>query len=201
MAGQVTINGSYSGETSLRRIARPVRFDSTVTNVRMDALPGELRLTLNQLSLDNAAGPIEVRTKSKDVELAGINGAIKVTTERGDVAIRQSTAPIHPIEVEVKSGNIDFALPPASSLNLRAETARGVVVNDFNPALKEEQSDRGAVLSGTLGAGPEVRLKTGRGEVSVRKIAPIETGTQPPARKAPAKVEEPRTEKDRKSVV
>jgi hypothetical protein len=195
VAGQVTINGSYSGETSLRRIARPVRFDSTVTNVRMDGLPGEMRLTLNQLSLENAAGPIEVRTKSKDVELAGINGAIKVTTERGDVAIRHSTAPSNPIEVEVQSGNIDFALPPASSFNLRAETARGVVVNDFNPALKEEASERGAVLSGILGAGPEVRLKTGRGEVSIRKIAPIETGAQPPARKSPAKVEEPRTEK------
>ena len=70
-----------------------------------------------------------------------------------------------------------------------------MIVNDFNTALKEEQSDRGAVLSGAIGAGPEVRLKTGRGEVSVRKIAPIETGAQTPARKAPVKVEEPKTEK------
>lgn len=184
VAGQVTVNGSYSGETVLRRIARPVRFDSSVTNLRFASVPGELRLSLNQLTAQNATGPVEVRTKSKDVELADIAGEIKVTTTRGDVSLRHSAAPKAPIEVDVTSGNIDVALPPAAGVDLRAETERGAVMNDYNPALKEEIRDNGALLAGKTGAGPVVRLKTTRGEVSIRKIAPIETAA--PARKAPA---------------
>lgn len=175
VTGQVTINGSYSGETVLRRVAKPVRFDSSVTNIRFDGLPGEMRLSLNNISAQNVTGPVEVRTRSKDVELAEVAGAVKVETERGDVAVRQSTGPKAPIEVEVRSGNIDLAVPAGAAFTLNAETSRGAVVNDFNPGLKETESERGATLKGALGAGPEIRLRTSRGEVSVRKIAPIET--------------------------
>jgi DUF4097 and DUF4098 domain-containing protein YvlB len=192
VTGQVTINGSYSGETVLRRVAKPVRFDSSVTNIRFDGLPGEMRLSLNNMSAQNVTGPVEVRTRSKDVELAEVAGSVKVETDRGDVAVRQSTGPKAPIQVEVRSGNIDLALPAGAAFTLDAETSRGAVVNDFNPDLKETESERGATLKGALGAGPEIRLKTSRGEVSVRKIAPIETpaparprkgGAVPPAPK------------------
>lgn len=184
VTGQVTINGSYSGETVLRRLAKPLRFDSPVANVRLEGLPGELRLSLNNLSLQNAAGPVEVRTRSKDVELAEIAGSIKVETDRGDVAVRQSSAPKAPIQVEVRSGNIDLALPAGAAFSLQAETVRGTVVNDFNPALQEAETGRGATLQGVFGAGPEIRLKTARGELSIRKIAPIETAAPARPRKA-----------------
>lgn len=189
VTGQVTINGSYSGETVLRRVAKPVRFDSAVTNIRFDGLPGELRLSLNNMVAQNVTGPVEVRTRSKDVELAEVAGAVKVETERGDVAVRQSSGPKAPIQVEVRSGDIDLALPAGSAFTLDAETGRGAVVNDFDPALKETESGRGATLKGALGAGPEIRLKTSRGEVSVRKIAPIETAT--PARPPKGAVGQP----------
>lgn len=192
VTGQVTINGSYSGETVLRRVAKPVRFDSSVTNIRFDGLPGEMRLSLNNMSAQNVTGPVEVRTRSKDVELADVAGAVKVETDRGDVAVRQSSGPKAPIQVEVRSGNIDLALPERASFTLDAETNRGAVVNDYNPALKESETERGATLKGALGAGPDIRLKTSRGEVSLRKIAPIEApaperprkgGAVPPAPK------------------
>jgi len=189
VAGKVEISGSYSGETVLRRVAKSVRFDSSVTNLRMEALPGELRLSLNQINAQNANGPVEIRTKSKDVELADIAGPVKVSTTRGDVAIRQSLALKGPIDVDVSSGNIDLALPPTAPIDLRAQTDRGAVLNDYNPEFKEEANDRGALLTGKLGTGPSVRLKTNRGEVSLRKIAPIETAA--PARKAPPAPPEP----------
>jgi hypothetical protein len=189
VAGEVTINGSYSGETTLRRIAKPVRFESSVTNVRFEGLPGEMRLTLNRLATENATGPVEIRTRSKDVELAETNGAIKVNTTRGDVAIRQSTAPKSPIDVEISSGNIDLALPAAATFKLNAETERGAIVNDFSLVFKETTTERGSKLEGTLGAGPEIRLKTNRGEVSLRKVAPIETAPPGKAPKAEPKVE------------
>jgi DUF4097 and DUF4098 domain-containing protein YvlB len=193
VSGQVTISGSYSGETVLRRVAKPVRFDSSVTAVKLEGLPGEMRLSLNSLSAQNVTGPVEVRTRSKDVELADVAGAIEVETERGDVAVRQAAALKAPVRVEVKSGNIDLALPAGAAFALEAETERGAVVNDYDQAFKEEESGRGAKLKGRLGAGPEVRLKTVRGEVSVRKIAPIETAP-PKARKAP-EGEAPKREK------
>jgi len=51
--GQVTINGSYSGETTLRKIAKPVRFMSNVTEIRMEKVPGEMTLGLSTLTGTN----------------------------------------------------------------------------------------------------------------------------------------------------
>lgn len=173
-AGGVSIEGSYSGETILRRVARAVRFSSSRTEVRAGAIPGEMRLTLSQLSMTRVAGPVTVRAETKDIDLAGVTDTVTVDVDRGDVDIRQPRPDFGRIEVKSGSGDVELALPPAARFTLRAVTERGEAINDFDSRLRVEQEDRKGVISGSTGGGPEVRLETRRGRVIVRKLTPAE---------------------------
>lgn len=173
IAGQVTINGSYSGETSLRKLAKTVRFESSMTEFRAERVPGELQLSLSTLTGHNLVGPVMVKAKSKDVRLTEVTDAIDLDIDRGDVEIRQGkTTP--KIVVKLNSGDIELALPPQSKFTLSATTRRGEIINDFDQRLKEDKENNGGSLAGTLGAGPEIRLSTSRGSLTLMKTTPGE---------------------------
>lgn len=191
VAGQVSIEGAYSGETILRRIAKPVRFESERTTIQVAKIPGELDLSLSKLEATDIAGPVLVRGKSKDVSLAEITDTITIDLNSGDVEVRQSKPQTAKIDVSVRSGDIELALPGTARFSLDASTKRGSVSNDFDAKFREETTDRGAKLSGSLGSGPEVKLHTDRGMLTLRKITPGEVTTMPPPAPLPAKPPKP----------
>ncbi len=51
---------------------------------------------------------------------------------------------------------------------MRASTDRGEAHNDFGSPLTVDENNRGATIAGNSG-GPQIRLETGRGTVTVRK--------------------------------
>jgi DUF4097 and DUF4098 domain-containing protein YvlB len=170
IAGQVIINGSYSGETTLRKLAKGVRFESSVTEFRVERVPGELQLSLSSLTGHNLVGPVVVKAKSKDVRFSEVTDSIHLDIDRGDVEISQGkTAP--KIDVKLGSGDIEVALPPQAKFTLSATTRRGEITNDYDQRLKEEKENNGGTLSGTLGAGPEIRLSTSRGSLTLIKAS------------------------------
>jgi len=173
-AGGVSIEGSYSGETILRRVARAVRFTSSRTEVRAGAVPGEMRLTLSQLTMTRVAGPVTVRGETKDIQVADVTDAVTVDVDRGDIEIRQPRSDFGRVEAKSGSGDVELALPPAARFTLRAVTERGEAINDFDPRLRLEQDEREGVITGSTGAGPEIRLETRRGRVIIRKLTPAE---------------------------
>lgn len=174
VAGQVTINGSYSGETTLRKLARTVRFESNVTDFRVERIPGELQLSLSTLTGSNLVGPMTVRAKGKDVRLTDVTDSIDVDVSTGNVEIRQSRMPIGKVDVKVGTGSIELALPKQALFTLAGSTRRGEINNDFDARLKQREEDRGATISGTLGGGPDIKLSTSRGELTLRKMSPAE---------------------------
>jgi DUF4097 and DUF4098 domain-containing protein YvlB len=193
IAGQVTINGSFSGETTVRNISKPVRFESSVTNFRVEKVPGELSITLGNLTGTDIVGPLTLDTKSKDVRLTDVSGGVEISVERGDIELRQNKQPLPKTEVRLRSGSIEVALPATAQFTLNAGTDRGNITNDFSEKLKEESDHGGGKLTGALGTGPEIRLQTGRGDLTVRKI--MAGDARPPAPpkelKAPPKAPPP----------
>jgi len=174
VAGGVSIEGSYSGETVLRRVARAVRFESPRTEIRAGALPGEMRVTLSLLTITQARGPLLVKAETKDIQLADVTDTITIDVERGDIEVRQPRTEFGRMDARSGSGDIELALPPAARFTLHASTGRGDAVNEFDPRLKVEQDDRRGAIHGSTGAGPEIRLETRRGKVIVRKLTPAE---------------------------
>jgi DUF4097 and DUF4098 domain-containing protein YvlB len=170
IAGQVVINGSFSGETSVRNAAKPVRFESSVTDFRAEKVPGELSISLGNLTGMNLAGPVRLTTKSKDIRLTDVTEGVEISVERGDIELRQSKLPLAKLDIRARSGNIEVALPSTAQFSLNATTDRGGVTNDYSDKLQEESAGRGAKLTGKMGSGPEVKLQTGHGNLTVRKI-------------------------------
>lgn len=180
IAGQVTIEGSYSGETTMRKLAKTVRFDSAVTDFRVERIPGELQLSLSTLTANNVVGPITVKARSKDIRLTDVSDTIDLDVDNGNVEILQSKLPLSKILVKVRTGAIELALPKDSRFTLDAATQRGEITNDFDDRLKETSENHGAKLRGTLGAGPDIRLATSRGELTLRKMGLAEAAAQEP---------------------
>jgi DUF4097 and DUF4098 domain-containing protein YvlB len=185
IAGQVEINGSYSGETRLRELAKPVRFESSITEIRMERVPGEVQLTLSALTGSNLIGPVFVRTKSKDIRLTDFTESVTIDVDSGDVELRQSKLPVAKMNVSVRSGDIELALPQNAKFAIEAKTRRGEVNNDFDDRLKIVAEDRGGRITGALGGGPEIKLATERGTLSVRKMVAELSEAEP--EKPPAK--------------
>ena len=182
ITGQVTVNGGYSGETIMRNIGNQVRFESSVTDVRAGKIPGTLNITLSALTGNGVAGPFLVKARSKDVRLSEFTGQVDIDVDRGDVDLTQSRPDVAKIDVKVRSGAIEVAMPESARFSLDAETEKGEVVNDFGGRLKEESSNRGGKLTATTPGAPMVTLKTERGTLTVRKAVPT-----PPAPPAPPK--------------
>jgi DUF4097 and DUF4098 domain-containing protein YvlB len=180
IAGQVMIDGSYSGETSLRKLAKPARFESPVTEFKVEGVPGEVRISLSNISGTDIKGPLTLKAKSKDLVLAEVTDSVTVDIDRGDIELRQSKPPQGRIDVQVRSGDIELAVPQTSKFSLNAVTERGDVTNDFDSRIKEDRTDRSGKLTGSLGGGPEVKLTTSRGEITVRKISPAESANLAP---------------------
>lgn len=187
VTGQVTISGGYSGETTMRNISSPVRFESSVTEIRVAKIPGTLNLDLSALTADGIVGPVLVKAHSKDVRLTDIAEEVNIDVDRGNIGLIQTRPHTGRLDVKVGSGDIELALPEATRFALDGATERGEVINDFGARLKEETEGRGGKLLAVAAGAPQVTLKTGRGSLTVRKSIPV-----PPAVPAPpSKAEKP----------
>lgn len=167
--GPVTVNGSYSGELSFRNLGKPLRFESSQTELRVERTAGFVRIALGNITGENVQGPIRLSTRSRDVQFRDFSNSLEVTVERGDVELRPAKQQAGKIDVRTKNGDINLALPGGARFELTATTRRGEVTNDYGAPLKAESEGRGATLRGSAGAGPAITLNTDRGSVTVRR--------------------------------
>jgi len=167
--GQVTVNGTYTGQIQLSNLAKPLRYEDTQFTVNCEKLPGQIHMGLGEFSGNNIVGPIHMNGRSRDIQMSDFTQGLDLTLDRGNVELRPGKT-ISKIEVHTRSGDIELALPENAKLDLKASTDRGEVHNDFGDPLRVEETNRGATIIGGSG-GPQVRLETGRGAITVRKAS------------------------------
>ncbi len=169
IGGQVTISGDYSGTISLRALDKQVRLANNRTDLRVEQIPGEVRIDRGSLSVQNAVGPIILNAHSTDISVEDVVNAVEISLDRGDIDLKPGRIPLSRMTVHTGSGNMELSLPPASAFTLNASTDRGEVENDFGDEMKEQTSGKGARLEGSIGAGPNLDLTTGRGTITIRR--------------------------------
>jgi DUF4097 and DUF4098 domain-containing protein YvlB len=184
IAGPVTIAATYVGTVQFRSLARPVRYEADNTQFTAEGVPGEVRLSLSDLSANNLVGPVRLTARSKDVQVNDFTQSIEVQLDRGDIELRPGKAGPAKMDVHTRSGDIDLALPDKAKVQLTASTDRGEITNDYNTAFEAKSEGHGASLQGSTGEGPRLVLGTGRGSITVRK-ASTEQASAPPAPPAP----------------
>jgi DUF4097 and DUF4098 domain-containing protein YvlB len=170
VAGQVTINGEYVGSLEFKNLAKPLRVEGARnTELRVEAVPGNISMDLGDFTAKNVVGPIRLITQSRDIKLEEFTESLELDTQRGDVELQPGRVPLPRIEAHSGVGEIELVLPEKASFQLQATAERGEAVNDFGPPIETQVAGRTATLKGSVGDGPVIRITADRGSVSVRK--------------------------------
>ncbi|MGD0498172.1 MAG: DUF4097 family beta strand repeat-containing protein [Bryobacteraceae bacterium] len=185
ISGRVTINGAYRGSLEFKNLAQSLQLDGVRdTELRVQAAPGQIDMDLSQFSARDIVGPARLVTRSRDVKVERFTKSLDLETERGDVELTPGCLPLPSINARSASGRIDLALPPGAAFTLEATAEIGDAVTDFGPPIQKEVNGRTSKLTGKVGNGPNIRLTTNRGGISVRKEAILPSETAPPGKPA-----------------
>ncbi len=169
IAGSATINGNYSGDILCRNLAKPLVFQSGVTELRAERVPGQFRMTLGDFTASNLVGPVRLTGRSKDVTIQGFQGDMAVSLQRGDVNLQPERTPDAKIDVTTGSGDLDIALPADAKFEISGTTGRGEVTSVFGDAVRVTRNLAGASIEGSNGRGPKITLHTDRGRIALTK--------------------------------
>ena len=183
IGGQVTVDFRYTGDLRFRQLAKPIRFRSESSELAMERINGEVRMSRGELEAEDFVGPVKiiVRAGSRDVKLSNFSQAVEIQLERGDIDLRPNRMPLAAIDARTRSGAVRIAMPSKAAFQLSAVTKRGERENEFGEPLREASMDRGGSITGTTGAGPSISVTTERGSVTVLRSE----GTVLPAPPAP----------------
>ncbi|MGD0693918.1 MAG: DUF4097 family beta strand repeat-containing protein [Terriglobia bacterium] len=183
VTGTVTVNGDFSGTLQFRNVIQTLRYTSSRTDLTTQRLAGRLSMETGSLEANDVDGPFEITTKQKDITLENFKHSVKITNTNGDVQLRTSVPPTHPIDINLGKGEIQLDIPPASNFQIDATSRHGDVESDF-PSLKVVKEGDTPSISGTNGkGGPSIHLVTSYGTIRLGHQAA--TSVTPPSLPTP----------------
>jgi DUF4097 and DUF4098 domain-containing protein YvlB len=203
IAGQVTINGSFSGTLNFKNLAKPLQFEGTRgTELSAQAVPGSINMDLGGFTATGIVGPIRLVSRARDIKLEQFTQSVELETDRGDIEMTPGKLPLAAIQARSGSGKIELLLPQKAAFQLEATAERGDAVNDFGPQIQKQSEGRSATLKGKVGDGPTIRLTANRGWISVRQegTLPSEVLPDTPGDRAPRPPTPPRAPKPPKNL-
>jgi hypothetical protein len=178
--GSVNIDGDFFGTTHLEHIRQNVRFHTSRTDFQLGRLDGEMNISSDEdLSADQAVGPVILTTRNRNITLERIAGDLSVTNRNGTVDLT-SAPPLGNVTVENRNGSVNLTLPDQAGFNVHAETSDGNLQNDFDLPVRE--NDQHSVLQGTVGKGTaNIHISTSQGDISLKRSSVAPLPPLPPA--------------------
>ena len=197
IAGPVTVNGTYVGQVQLRNLMQPMRYEDPQVTLNLEKLPGQIHMGAGELTGENVVGPVRLTARSRDIHLSNFSQSLELNLERGDIQVSPGKT-IAKMDIKIAhSGDIELGLPDNAKFDLQARTERGEAHNDYGSVLKVSDERHGAsIVSLGSSGGPQLRLETARGTLTVRKggIEEVQPPLTPPAApkapKAPVRIED-----------
>jgi DUF4097 and DUF4098 domain-containing protein YvlB len=174
--GKVSINGEIFGDVHMESVSGPINVHTSVTDLQVASLPGDLTLNPDDLRVTEAKGQVRITTHSKDVDLNQIYGDSYVENRNGRIAIEP--AGIYSVEAKNGKGDVEVSLPPNASATVDGRTRNGDIVSEFALAISGEESK---TISGRIGSGgSRITLNAQNGDLRIKKGSAF-----PPAPPAP----------------
>ena len=170
IGGEVVLNADVTGSLHMTKIAKGVQFTSSRTDLRIARLDGELNIDGSDLHASQAAGPVTLITRSKNVQLEDVSGDLRVTTSNGSVSITATKLPLGNMEINDHRGEVQLTLPPRANFTLTATTTHGDINSEFQ-GLNTTNQSRVSTATGNVGTGgPKVQIITDGGDIQIHKI-------------------------------
>jgi DUF4097 and DUF4098 domain-containing protein YvlB len=165
--GPVILDGDFFGDVQLEKIAAPVHFHSSRTQMEFARVDGSVSLDAGDLQVANAACPARIVTRAKDIAMTGVSGDVHIENSDGDVNIT-TVAPLGKMEIQNQRGDVHVTVPANAKFTVQASTTDGDLNNDFN--LPTENSDPRTTISGSVnGGGPLLHITAEKGDLELRK--------------------------------
>lgn len=171
VTGDATIAGEFYGPIRAHNIGKTTRFTSSVSNLTLGKLSGQMEMDSGDFSVSDVSGSFMLNTKNKDVTIDNVNGRIDLTDAHGDINLHFEQAPHDDVRIADDSGNIDITIPAHSNFTISAISKSGEIDNEFEgSALKSSTSGETTILQGAFGTGgPHITLSTTYGTISIHK--------------------------------
>lgn len=182
--GKVTQSGEIFGDVEMENIAGPILLHTSVTNLQIASLPGDLTLDSDDLHVTEAQGAVRVSTHAKDVDLSQIYGDTFVEDRDGTITVEPAGA--YSIDAKNSKGDVEITLPPNASAIVDGRTHNGDIVTDFGLTVN---GDEDKTVSGKIGSGSaHIYLNSDNGDLRIKRgpaFPPAPPGVQaaplPPA--------------------
>ena len=163
--GRITMNGDIFGDVHMENISGPIKLHTSVTDLELASLPGDLTLDSDDLRVTEAQGSVRVATHAKDVDLSEIYGDTNVEDRDGTVSIEPAGA--YGIDVRNGKGDVEITLPPNGAGTVDGHTHNGDIVTDYG---LDVIGDEDKSVSGKIGTGgPKIVLSADEGDVRIKK--------------------------------
>ncbi len=184
ITGKVAQSGEVIGGAHMENIHGPLHMHTSVTDLEVAELPGDLTLSSDELRVNQAKGLVRVATRSKDIDLNQIYGDCAVEDRDGDISIEPAGA--YAVEAKNSKGDVELTLPPNASATVNARTHNGDIVSDYaiQPTQGEDKSVTFRVGSGSF----LIALSADNGDVRIKKGPAFPSASwlnTPPQRRAP----------------
>jgi DUF4097 and DUF4098 domain-containing protein YvlB len=187
--GKLSQSGEILGDVHLESIAGAVHLHTTVTDLQLSSLPGDVNLNSDDLRIDDAKGPVRVSSHSKDIDLSEIYGDTYVDNRNGRISVEPAGS--YGIEAKNEKGDIEVTLPSSASATVEGRTHNGEILTDYGLAVSGDESK---TVTGRIGSGAsKINLSTDNGDLSIKKGSgfPVEPAHLPtlsiqPSHKAPS---------------
>jgi len=171
--GAVRLDGDFMESVKLSRVAKPVSFKSTRTDMDFTKLDGYLNLDSGDLEAGDVSGPLRLRTRSKDIMLNGVTNDVHLQDENGAIEIH--LVKLGSLEVSNSKGDIRIYVPQKSGFTLDAQARDGEIQTDFS-SLKVDNGDNRATASGSVnGGGPHMIINNEHGTIEIRAGSVVST--------------------------
>lgn len=163
--GSVSVSGEIFGDVHLENISGAVKIRTSVTNVELASLPGDLTLDSDDLRVNQATGAVRVTTHAKDVDLNQIYGDSYVEDRDGTVSVEPAGS--YGVEIRNSKGDVEVALPPDASATVDGRTHNGDIVTDYGLTVSGDQDK---TVTGKIGSGKaRIVLSADNGDLRIKK--------------------------------
>ncbi len=152
VSGTVTLTGEFPDSIALSKIAKPVTFRSTRTDLTFSKLDGELTVDGDDLRAAALAGPLRLETRAKNIHIEDFTGDLHIENDNGSIEVRPGRLPLGNIDLSNSRGGIQLVLPDKANFQIEARADRGEVNSDFQ-GVQTDNSDHSGSAKGSVGSG------------------------------------------------
>ena len=178
--GKVTQSGEILGDVHVENATGPIHLHTSVTDLQVANLIGDLTLNSDDLRVTEAKGQVRVTTHAKDVDLSEIYGDSYVEDRDGRVSVEP--AGNFAVDAKNSKGDVELTLPSTASAAISVHTKNGDIMSDF-PIPTSDDENKSASFS--IGGGQaKIQLTTDNGDIRIKRGSGFPATPPPPTENA-----------------